>query len=81
MQVDHHSLSSEFPEFNNQIHELKQSDAHFSRLFAEYDDADKAINRAENGVDNLSDAALETLKKVRVSLKDQLFLLLQAAKA
>lgn len=81
MQVDHHSLSSEFPEFNNQIHELKQSDAHFSRLFAEYDDADKAINRAENGVDNLSDAALETLKKVRVSLKDQLFQLLQAAKA
>lgn len=80
MQVEHHSLSSEFPEFNNQIHELKQSDAHFSKLFAEYDDADKAINRAENGVDNLSDAALETLKKVRVSLKDQLFLLLQAAK-
>ena len=80
MQVEHHSLSSEFPEFNNQIHELKQSDAHFSKLFVEYDDADKAINRAENGVDNLSDAALETLKKVRVSLKDQLFQLLQAAK-
>ncbi|MDO8177570.1 MAG: YdcH family protein [Undibacterium sp.] len=80
MQVEHHSLAAEFPEFKNQIHELKQSDAHFSKLFAEYDDADKAVNRAENGVENLSDAALETLKKVRIVLKDQLFQLLQAAK-
>lgn len=80
MQVEHHSLATEFPEFKNQIHELKQSDAHFSKLFAEYDDADKAVNRAENGVENLSDAALETLKKVRIVLKDQLFQLLQAAK-
>ncbi len=80
MQVEHHSLAAEFPEFKNQIHELKQSDAHFSKLFSEYDDADKAVNRAENGVENLSDAALETLKKVRIVLKDQLFQLLQAAK-
>lgn len=81
MQVEHHSLSVEFPEFKNAIHELKQSSAHFSKLFGEYDEADKAINRAENGVENLSDAALETLKKVRIALKDQLFQLLQAAKA
>lgn len=80
MQVEHHSLATEFPEFKNEIHELKQSSAHFSKLFAEYDDTDKAINRAENGVEHLADAALETLKKARIVLKDQLFQLLQTAK-
>lgn len=80
MQVEHHPLSAEFPEFKNAIHELKQSDTHFSKLFNEYDEADKAINRAENGVEHLADAALETLKKVRISLKDQLFQTLQANK-
>lgn len=79
MQVEHHPLSVEFPEFKDAIHALKLSNAHFAKLFNEYDDTDKAVNRAENGVDNLGDAALESLKKVRVTLKDQLFLLLQAA--
>jgi len=46
-------------------------------LFEEYSETDKAINRAENGVEHLADAALEDLKKVRISLKDQLFHILQ----
>lgn len=79
MQVEHHPLSVEFPEFKDAIHALKLSNAHFAKLFIEYDDTDKAVNRAENGIDNLGDAALESLKKVRVTLKDQLFQLLQAA--
>lgn len=79
MQIEHHPLSTEFPEFKDAIHALKLSNAHFAKLFNEYDDTDKAINRAENGIDNLGDDALEGLKKVRVSLKDQLFQLLQAA--
>lgn len=81
MQVEHHPLSVEFPEFKDAIHALKLGNAHFAKLFNEYDDADKAVNRAENGVDNLGDAALESLKKVRVMLKDQLFQLLQTAAA
>lgn len=79
MQVEHHPLSAEFPEFKDAIHALKLSNAHFAKLFTEYDDTDKAVNRAENGVDNLGDAALENLKKTRVSLKDQLYQLLQTA--
>ncbi|WP_025916197.1 YdcH family protein [Herminiimonas sp. CN] len=81
MQVEHHPLSIEFPEFKDAIHALKLSNAHFAKLFNEYDDADKAVNRAENGVDSLGDAALENLKKVRVTLKDQLYQLLQATAA
>lgn len=79
MQVEHHPLSVEFPEFKDAIHALKLSNAHFAKLFNEYDDTDKAVNRAENGIDNLGDAELESLKKVRVTLKDQLFQLLQVA--
>ncbi len=81
MQVEHHSLATEFPEFKNEIHELKQSSVHFSKLFSEYEDTDKAINRAENGVEHLADSVLEALKKARIALKDQLFQLLQTAKA
>lgn len=77
MQVEHHPLALEFPEFKETIHALKLANAHFAKLFDEYTDTDKAINRAENGVEHLADAALETLKKVRINLKDQLFQLLQ----
>jgi uncharacterized protein YdcH (DUF465 family) len=77
MQVEHHPLALEFPEFKDTIHTLKMANAHFAKLFDEYTDTDKAINRAENGVEHLADAALETLKKVRIHLKDQLFQLLQ----
>jgi uncharacterized protein YdcH (DUF465 family) len=79
MQVEHHPLSVEFPEFKDAIHAIKLSNTHFAKLFNEYDDTDKAVNRAENGIDNLGDAALESLKKVRVTLKDKFFQLLQAA--
>lgn len=79
MQVEHHPLSTDFPEFKDAIHTLKLNNAHFAKLFDEYGDADKAVNRAENGVDHLGETALENLKKVRISLKDQLFQLLQTS--
>jgi uncharacterized protein YdcH (DUF465 family) len=79
MHVEHHPLSVEFPEFKQQIHALKSSDPHFSKLFDAYGDADKAVNRAENGQENLSDAELEDLKKERVMLKDALYALLKDA--
>lgn len=81
MQVDHHPLSTEFPEFKQAIHVLKADNAHFAKLFAEYDETDKAINRAENGAEHLGDVALEGLKKMRLSLKDQLFHILQSSAA
>ncbi|MBC3928132.1 YdcH family protein [Undibacterium sp. CY21W] len=79
MQVEHHPLAMEFPEFKDKIHSLKLQNAHFAKLFGEYDETDKAINRAENDVDHVTDEALENLKKIRISLKDQLFHLLQTA--
>lgn len=71
--VEHHPLIREFPELRERIRALKGSDQHFSRLFDAYEVADKAVVRAENGVDHLGTNELEGLKKQRLALKDQLY--------
>jgi len=73
MQVEHHGLHHEFPEYGDKIHALKTSDAHFARLFNEYDQLDHEIRRIENAGSLISDTELEGLKLKRVRLKDELF--------
>lgn len=48
MRVEKHDLAHEFPEYRDQIHQLKMTDQHFSNLFEEYQDVDHlyAILRA-----------------------------------
>ncbi len=72
-----HDLVHEFPEHRERIHELKTSDAHFARLFDEYHEVEHEVRRIEEGVENTSDDYLEELKKKRLSLKDNLFSMLQ----
>ncbi len=38
MTLEHHELGHEFPEFKDEIHTLKMSNAHFKELFDEYHD-------------------------------------------
>ena len=73
MQVEHHDLHHEFPEYGEKIHKLKTSDAHFARLFKEYDELDHKVRRIENAGSPISDSEMETLKMKRVHLKDALF--------
>ena len=73
MSVEPHDLHHEFPEFHDEIHTLKESDAHFRRLFDEYHEVNKEVQRIESGVENTSDAYAEDRKKARLALKDQLF--------
>lgn len=79
MPLQNHSLLAEFPELRDRIHALKTSDAHFARLFNEYDVAEHAVHRIESGAEASSDEYLETLKKKRLQLKDELFTLLKQA--
>ncbi len=79
MPLEHHSLLSEFPEHRERIHTLKTSDAHFARLFGEYDAIEHDVHRIESGAEAASDERLEGLKKQRLHLKDQLFAMLQKA--
>lgn len=73
MTIAKHDLVHEFPELRERIHALKTSDHHFARLFEEYHDLDHEVRRIEEGVENTSDAYLETRKKMRLLLKDQLY--------
>ena len=43
MHIDHHPLAQEFPEFKDAIHTLKINNAHFAKLFNEYDETDKKL--------------------------------------
>lgn len=74
---EHHHLVKEFPEYKDEIHELKTSDAHFSKLYGEYNDLDNNIYRIEEGIENTSDDVLEEMKKKRLALKDELLAMLK----
>lgn len=77
MTIESHELAHEFPAYKEKIHALKISDPHFAGLLAEYDTVDREIRRIEQEVETPSDHYTEGLKKKRISLKDELYALLQ----
>ncbi|MEJ2361149.1 MAG: DUF465 domain-containing protein [Gammaproteobacteria bacterium] len=76
---EHHHLTQEFPEYKDKIHELKTHNPAFAELIEKYDALDDEIYRIEEQIETPSDDYTEELKKQRVLLKDQLFLMLQNA--
>lgn len=79
MSVEHHNLHHEFPELNDRIHELKMSDPHFRRLFEEYEELTRDIEKMEDEVTPVATRTEEQAKMRRVHLKDELYRLLTAA--
>ena len=80
MNVDHHDLHHEFPEYAEAIHGLKTGSKHFSRLFDEYHALTSKIEALEDKDSPVSDMELEGMKKQRLKLKDELYAMLQAGK-
>lgn len=78
MYIEHHPLIKEFPEFRSAIHDLKEADTHFARLFDEYHEVDKTVVRMEGDVEPAADHVIEDAKKRRLSLKDELYAMLVA---
>ncbi|WP_172296948.1 YdcH family protein [Pseudoruegeria sp. HB172150] len=74
-----HILAEEFPEFVDRIGQLKQSDAHFSRLCDEYHELNRTIHRAETNVEPVEDLAEVELRKRRMALKDEIYGILTAS--
>lgn len=72
MELQAHDLHNEFPEYNDEIHALKMSDAHFQRLFDKYHEVNRHVVRIEVQAEVATDPELEDLKKERLLLKDQL---------
>lgn len=80
MMIENHSLLHEFPDHKKTIHDLKGGNRHFARLFDEYHTVDKEIHRIEEGIETPSDVYTEQLKKQRLHLKDELYLMIRGAK-
>ena len=72
-----------FPEYRDLISELKQSDAHFARLFDEHNALDDKLTGLENDPVTSSSAAdeIHELKVKKLALKEQLYELLKKASA
>ncbi len=60
-------------EYRDEIHELKQQNAHFAHIFEKHNELDKKIEHAENGDVPMTDLELETLKKEKLLLKDEAY--------
>lgn len=66
-----------FPEFRDLITELKQSDAHFTRLFDKHNELDQRIKNMEANIELATHEEVEVLKKEKLLLKDQLYAILK----
>jgi len=77
MLSEKHDLVHELPEHRDTIHKLKTTNNHFARLFDEYHQVDHEVRRIETGIENTSDEYLEERKKIRLSLKDELYRMIQ----
>lgn len=67
-----HELAEEFPDKVEKMHDLKEGDAHFRKLFDEYHDLNRAIHRAETNVEPTDDFNEQRMRKERMVLKDQI---------
>ncbi len=79
MSVEHHDLHHDFPEFRDKIHELKMKDPYFRRLFDEYHELTRSIEKMEDEITPLATRTEEEAKVRRVHLKDELYRMLTAA--
>ncbi len=71
-----------FPEYRDLITQLKHSDMHFTRLFDRHNEIDQKIKNLEAHIEVGSHDEIETLKKEKLHLKDEIYAILQkSAKA
>lgn len=73
-----HELADEFPEHVAKMSALKQSDAHFARLFDRYHEINRGVHRAETNVEPIDQFVETQMRKQRAAIKDQIWSYLQA---
>lgn len=74
-----HELAEEFPEKIELMSQLKQTDAHFSKLSDEYHELNRAVHRAETNIEPMEELAEVELRKKRAALKDEIWGILSKA--
>jgi len=73
MDLLNHDIAHEFPEHLTKICALKSADAHFAKLFNEYEVDNHAIKLYELGGAVISEDVVEVMKKKRLNIKDQIY--------
>lgn len=71
-----HELREEFPEFADRITALR-ANTHFAKLADAYHDINRAIHRAETDVEPTDDLHIEDMRKQRLRLKDDIYIMLR----
>jgi len=66
-----------FPEYRELISQLKHNDHHFTRLFDKHNELDQKIKNMEAHISPGTQEEIETLKKEKLLLKDQLYAILK----
>jgi len=59
-------------EYRDEISELKQNNAHFTKIFHKHNELDQKIQDAEKGRVGMSDTEIEIMKKKKLLLKDEM---------
>lgn len=75
-----HSIQDEFPQDISILHELKMTDRHYQTLVERYDAVNDEIHRIESGVAAAADEHIETLKKQRLHLLDEVASMVKRAR-
>lgn len=70
-----------FPEYRDLITQLKTSDHHFTRLFDKHNQLDQEIKNMEAHISPGTHEQIETMKKQKLALKDELYQILKKADA
>lgn len=60
-------------EYREEISELKQSNAHFGKIFERHNELDDKISNIEAGREHMDHFELEKLKKEKLRLKDEAY--------
>ena len=68
-----------FPEYRELITQLKTTDRHFSHLFDKHNNLDAKILRMEDHQEPSTPEQIETLKKEKLLIKDQIYAVLKKA--
>ena len=72
--MENHTITHEFPEYEQTIAELKTKDEAFLKLYVNYEEVNALIQHYEEGEQNhTTDAHLTDLRKKRVHLKDEIY--------
>lgn len=65
-----------FPEFREIIQNLREDNPHFAKIFEDHEILDKKINHLEQTPVNLINDSIESLKRQKLKLKDEMYQLL-----